>query len=138
MKIGSVMTRYPVTVGLDEPLSAAKALIDRFAMHHLLVVDEGKLVGVVSDRDLLRALSPALGTLAESARDAATLNKKVHQVMSRHPVTLGADAAVTDAIDLFCQRRISCIPVVDDSLRPLGIVSWRDLLKVMRSVLAPP
>jgi acetoin utilization protein AcuB len=58
--------------------------------------------------------------------------------MSRHPVTLGADAAVTDAIDLFCARRISCIPVVDDSLRPLGIVSWRDLLKVMRSVLAPP
>lgn len=138
MKIGAVMTRHPVTVGLDEPLSGAKALIERFAVHHLLVVDAGKLVGVVSDRDLLRALSPALGTLAESARDAATLNKKVHQVMSRHPVTLGADAAVTEAIDLLCARRISCIPIVDDGLRPLGIVSWRDLLKVMRGMLDAP
>jgi acetoin utilization protein AcuB len=138
VKIAAVMTRHPVTVGLDETLGSARARFDRLKIHHLLVVDEGQLVGVVSDRDLLRALSPTLGTPSESARDTATLNKKVHQVMSRHPATLTADASVADAIDLLCSRSISCIPIVDGGLRPLGIVSWRDLLKVMRAMLDVP
>ena len=138
MRIADVTTRHPETVGLYDTLGSVRSRFDRLNVHHLLVVDAGRLVGVVSDRDLLRALSPALGTMSESTRDAATLDKKVHQVMSRHPVTLTADALVTEAIDLLCTRRISCIPVVDDSFRPLGIVSWRDLLKVMRSLLQAP
>lgn len=138
MKIAAVMTRHPVTVGLDETLGSARARLERAKIHHLLVVEGGQLVGVLSDRDLLRALSPTLGTLSESARDAATLDKKVHQVMSRHPVTLTAEASVVEAIDLLCSRSISCIPVVDDGLRPLGIVSWRDLLKVMRRMRDAP
>jgi hypothetical protein len=51
------------------------------------------LCGVISDRDLLRALSPYVGTASENARDTATLRKRVHQIM------------------------------------PVGIVSWRDVLK---------
>jgi len=132
------MTRHPVTVGLDETLGSAQARFDRLHIHHLLVVEAEQLVGVLSDRDLLRALSPTLGTFSESVRDTATLNKKVHQVMTRHPATLTADASVADAIDLLCTRSISCVPIVDGHLRPLGIVSWRDLLKVMRGMLEAP
>jgi acetoin utilization protein AcuB len=135
MRVGEVMTTSLVTVGLDESLEVVREIFARAKFHHLLVVDSGKLVGIVSDRDLLRALSPNLGTLAESVKDAATLHKRVHQVMTRKLITLPADAPLTDAIDLFCNRGISGIPVLDDQQRPVGIVSWRDLLKAMGALL---
>jgi acetoin utilization protein AcuB len=135
MRMADVMTRHPVTIGLDDTVRSAKATLDRLGAHHLLVEEGGRLVGIVSDRDVLRALSPALGTLSESARDAATLDKKVHQVMSHHPLTLKIDAPVTAAIDLLVANGFSCVPVVDDGFRPLGIVTWRDLLKALRPLV---
>ncbi|MHB8722881.1 MAG: CBS domain-containing protein [Steroidobacteraceae bacterium] len=66
------------------------------------------MIGVVSDRDLLRALSPYVGGAAETNRDLATLIKRVHQIMTRRPLTLRPQSA---------------------SAEPVGILSWRDLLK---------
>jgi len=52
------------------------------------IVEEGRLHGVVSDRDLLRAISPFIGSVVETNRDLGTLNKRVHQIATRKPVTL--------------------------------------------------
>ncbi|MBU2114292.1 MAG: CBS domain-containing protein, partial [Gammaproteobacteria bacterium] len=68
---------------------------------------------------------------AETPRDLATLNKKVHQVMRRKPVTLQPLAKVMDAIQLFNSEGVSCIPVVDSSNRPQGIISWRDIIRAL-------
>jgi acetoin utilization protein AcuB len=130
MVLQDIMTARIVTVEMDDRLEAVKEIFDTMKFHHLLVVDEhGKLSGVVSDRDLLKALSPYVGSAAETARDLATLNKRVHQIMSRNPVTLPPDAGISQAVDLILEHRISCIPIVDDAGKPVGIVSWRDLLK---------
>jgi acetoin utilization protein AcuB len=130
MDMRDIMTARVVTVEMDDRLEAVKEIFDTMNFHHLLVVDEHKkLSGVVSDRDLLRALSPYVGSVAETARDLATLNKRVHQIMTRHPITLRPHSSVGDAIHLLLAHRISCIPIVDDEFNPVGIVSWRDLLK---------
>ena len=129
MSVASIMSKPVVTVGMDDSLSLVKEIFDIRGFHHLLVVDSGKLLGVISDRDLLRNLSPNIGTAAETCRDAATLNKKVHQIMTRKPITLGPEARIYDAVDLFNSHRISCIPIVDARLRPVGIVSWRDIME---------
>jgi len=129
MSVQQIMTRNPVTVMMDDSLSKVKELFDQHRFHHLLVVDQGKLFGVVSDRDLLKALSPHLGTLSETARDRASLNRKVHQIMTRKPVVLGQDASIHDAIAVFNTHGISCIPIVDAANHPVGILSWRDILK---------
>jgi len=131
MSVQSIMTKRVITVELDDQLSTVKEIFDRLHFHHVLVVDEGKLFGVVSDRDLWKALSPNLGTSKESYADLATLKKRVHQIMSRDPITLKSDAAVHDAIRVFNSHRISCIPIVDDDYKPVGIVSWRDILKAL-------
>jgi acetoin utilization protein AcuB len=132
MELRSIMTTRVVTVEVDDTLEVVKQIFDAMKFHHLLVVDTGKtLCGVISDRDLLRALSPYVGTASENARDTATLRKRVHQIMSRKPVTLPPEAAVTDAINLFLASRVSCIPIVDPHLKPVGIVSWRDVLKTL-------
>jgi len=126
----SVMTARVVTVESDDPLETVKDIFDATKFHHLLVVDSArKLHGVISDRDLLRALSPYVGTPSENARDTATLKKRAHQIMSRQPVTLTPEATVAQAIKLFLEHRVSCIPIVDAHFKAVGIVSWRDVLK---------
>jgi acetoin utilization protein AcuB len=128
--LSGVMTTRLVTVELDDPLEVVKRIFDSVKFHHLLVVDTGKkLCGVISDRDLLRALSPYIGTASENARDTATLNKRVHQIMSRQPVTLPPEATVAEAVRLFLEHRVSCIPVVGPGFKAVGIVSWRDILR---------
>jgi acetoin utilization protein AcuB len=134
MTLDKIMTARVVTVDMDDRLEVVKEIFDTMNFHHLLVVDEHKkLSGVLSDRDLLRALSPYVGSVAETARDLATLNKRVHQIMSRHPLTLRPHSSVAEAANLLLENRISCVPIVDGDFMPVGIVSWRDLLKALIS-----
>jgi acetoin utilization protein AcuB len=130
MQVRDIMTVRVVTVEMDDRLDVVKQIFDSLNFHHLLVVDERKrLSGVVSDRDLLRALSPYIGGVAETARDIATLNKRVHQIMSRKLVTLHPQASIAECVQQFLEHRISCVPIVDADFKPIGIVSWRDALK---------
>ena len=129
MRVQQIMTKKIVTIELDDSLAMVKEIFDNLKFHHLLVVESNKLVGVVSDRDLLKALSPNLGSISATLKDEATLNKRVHQIMTSKLVTLHPDAAISDAVNLFNTHKISCIPVVDKEFRPLGIVSWRDILR---------
>jgi acetoin utilization protein AcuB len=132
MDVGSIMTTRVVTVEMDDRLDVVKKIFDTLKFHHLLVVDDRRILkGVVSDRDLLKALSPYVGSAAENARDTATLNKRVHQIMSRNLLTLHARASVAEAVTQFLEHRVSCIPIVDEEFKPVGILSWRDVLKTM-------
>lgn len=133
MSVASIMSKPVVTVELDDSLSLVKEIFDNALFHHLLVVEKGKLFGVISDRDLFKALSPNLGTAAEKAADLVTLNKKAHQIMSRNPICINQSEPVTKALDVFQNHRISCIPVVDDHQKPVGIISWRDIFKAIRA-----
>lgn len=141
VSIKKIMSAKLVTVGLDDRLETVKEIFDHLKFHHLLVVEDHKLLGVVSDRDLLKALSPDIGSVRESYKDAASLNKRVHQIMTRRPVVLQESATVDDAIQAFNTHRISCLPVVDLNFRPIGIVSWRDIMKnlcINPTVSTPP
>ena len=133
MSVEKIMSKTVVTVEMDDSLKVVKDIFDNTHFHHLLVVESGKLYGVISDRNLLKSLSPNIGTVAETLRDAATLNKRAHQIMTRKPVTLAPNAEIYDAIDIFNSQNISCIPIVDDGRIPIGILSWRDILKALAS-----
>jgi acetoin utilization protein AcuB len=51
--------------------------------------------------------------------------------MSRNLITLPPRASIAEAVKLFLEQRISCIPIVDQALKPVGILSWRDVLKTL-------
>ncbi len=133
MTIDTIMSCKIVTVEMDDPLKAVKEIFDHVHFHHLLVIERNKLVGVISDRDLLRAISPNIGTNSETDHDAHTLNKRAHQIMSHKPVTLPPTAGIFEAIAIFNQHNISCIPVIDSDQQPIGIISWRDILKMIEN-----
>ena len=92
------MSKNVVTVELDDNLKVVKELFDKTNFHHLAVVHDGKLYGIISDRDLLKSISPNIGTMAATSKDMATLNKKVHQIMTRQPITSDEESSVYDAI----------------------------------------
>ncbi len=133
MNVEKIMSKTVVTVEMDDSLKVVKDIFDNTRFHHLLVVESAKLLGVISDRDLLKSLSPNIGTATETLKDAATLNKRAHQIMTRKPVTLAPNAEIYDAINIFNNKDISCIPIVDNERKPIGILSWRDILKALAS-----
>lgn len=133
MSVEKIMSTPVVTIEMDDSLKMIKEIFDNTHFHHLIVVDAGKIFGVISDRDLLKALSPNIGTAAETTRDMATLKKSAHQIMTRKPVTLRLNAGIYNAVEIFNSHNISCIPVIDDENKPIGIISWRDILKELES-----
>ena len=129
MPIDSIMTANPVTIGPDATLAEARELIEKHQIHHLLVESHKRVVGLVSEVDILRNISPYANTPAETARDQFTLNKKIHQVMRRNPPTITPSDSVKTAAKIILEDHITCVPVVDNSGNLVGIVSWKDLLR---------
>lgn len=129
MKLSSIMTKEVVTVDMDTALKTICGIFNSKRFHHLLVVEQDELCGVISDRDLLKALSPFLNTLAEQDRDLSTLKKRAHQIMSRKTITITKEASSEDAARLMLRENISCLPVISSDGKIEGIVTWKDLLK---------
>jgi acetoin utilization protein AcuB len=129
MNIDSIMIKRVVTVEMDDSLKTISDIFVNVKFHHLLVVENDKLFGVISDRDLLKASSPFLNTLSEQSRDLNTLRVKAHQIMSRKLVTVTKEASLEDAVRLLLRKNVSCLPVTSPDGRIEGIVTWKDLIK---------
>lgn len=127
MSLEKIMSTHIVSVKMDDTLALVQQLFNETNFHHLLVLENKKVVGMISDRDLLQTLSPTLGTINESVKDKALLNKKVHQIMARQPITLLSNASVYEAIAIFNRDKISCIPIVNENNNAKGVLSWRDI-----------
>jgi len=129
MRLDSIMTRRVVTVDMDDTLTILWEIFHHVRFHHLPVVEDNKLRGIISDRDLLGASSPFVNTLAEQRRDLMILKKRAHQIMTRKPITITKEASCEDATRLMLRANISCLPVVSSNGQIEGIVTWRDLLR---------
>ena len=131
MKVSKLMSSNLVTVEMDDPLSVVKHIFEQTKFHHLVVIDNHKIVGVISDRDLLKSISFNIDSLTATTKDLASLNKKAHQIMSHNPITLDQESTVKTAVKIFNDHKISCIPIVNDNKKPVGIISWRDIMQAL-------
>ncbi len=129
MKISSIMTCNVVTVEMDDSIETVRDIFNNFEFHHLLVLENQKLAGVISDRDFLKTLSPFLDTPSQKRRDFAILKKKAHQIMSRPLLTIDAETSIEEAGNLLLENNISCLPVISPQGSVEGIVTWKDILK---------
>ena len=99
------------------------------------VVDAaGRLVGIVTDRDVRRALPSPLMDADPTERDAMVDNTPVSRVMTREPLTVEPGSPLTAAVRLICERKIGALPVVDDG-RLVGIFTQTDALRAFLDVL---
>lgn len=132
MKIENIMNKNLLSLSMDSSLSTAKELFENNKVHHLIVTDDdGSLAGIMTDRDLYKHLSPTVGTSQETHRDTALMHKKLHQIMAREVITIKAEQSLSEAAVLLHEHHISCLLIVNTQNKPVGIITWRDLLKVL-------
>ena len=136
MLIHNIMSVPPVVVTLDDSVGTVKDLFASHNIHHMLVVEDGKLVGVLCEAELMRVVSPYIDSHVYSSRDLATLKQRVHQVVTRDPKRLPVTASVLQAMKLFNVDSVCCIPVVDAHNVPVGIVTRSNLIQYIQSAFA--
>jgi acetoin utilization protein AcuB len=127
------MSKHLVTVGMDDTLHTIRRIFQNQRFHHLMVVEHGKLMGVISDRDYLKLISPSIEKNLGSSAEMAVLKRRAHQIMTRTPVTIHRQASLEEAVGMFLDEKVSCLPVVDDEGHLKGVLSWRDILRIVRA-----
>lgn len=120
------MTRALVTVSSEAPVERALWLMRERKLRHLPVVDHERLVGMISERDLLERVDPAP---RKRAKGEISRGVEVKDRMSASLETVAADESVILACRRILERRIGCLPVVHDG-RLAGVLSEADLLRL--------
>ncbi len=128
MAIADIMTRKLITVSPDLSIGELQPMFKQFHIHHLLVVEDGRLLGVISDRDILRNISPFVHTTAEEKKDSFTLTRKAHQIMSTQLVTAAPTLGIREACSQLLKSGVNILPIVEND-KLVGVVSWRDILR---------
>lgn len=128
MTVSGIMSHDVVTVAPDASLTEIRRRFDEGGFHHVIVLEEGELVGVISDRDLLQAMSPFLDSYTEEHRDIQTLAQTAEEIMRTEPITIDVDTTVEEASALLLDHEISSLPIVN-GVQLKGIVTTKDLLE---------
>ena len=125
--VRDIMQEKVVTIGAGDSLSTVEDIMRLGGVRHLPVVHGGKLVGIVSERDLLRISLSALNTSGNPERRAFLHALDIGRAMSVPPIVVEPLATVEKAALLLAEHKIGCLPVVDgDDL--VGLVTATDVL----------
>ena len=127
MLVRDVMQAHAATATLETPLSQLLRLLQRRGFRHIPIVDAGRLVGIVSDRDIKQAMTSAALSADGRERDRLLDELTASQIMTRAVVTIGPMFGVEEAARLMATRKISALPVTEGD-RLLGIVTETDVL----------
>jgi len=135
MLVKERMSRHPILVAPDASISEALNLMKKERIRRLPVIDKnGRLIGIVSDKDLLHA-SPSPATSLSVWEITYLLGKiKVEDVMTKKVITVTEDTPVEDAARIMADSKIGGLPVVHDS-NVVGIITETDLFKVFLELL---
>ena len=128
--VSDIMTRQVVTLRRNDFLQLAKDILSLDRLRHFPVVDDGIVVGVVSQRDLYKASLGSVLQYGEKAQQAFLQGISVKEVMCEPPITVTPHVSIQEAARLMMEQKIGCLPVLEGS-RLVGIVSETDMLKLI-------
>jgi CBS domain-containing protein len=126
ISVGDFMSKDLVTVGESDDLALAESLLRLSGIRHLPVVKDGRLVGLVTQRDMLRS--------GQSGRSGAR-TLAVSEIMTRDLTTVRPATALSQAARLMLERKYGCLPVCDEEGRLVGIVTEADFVRFAAEVV---
>jgi CBS-domain-containing membrane protein len=127
--VSEIMRREVVTLTAGEKLDLTQDIMNLGRVRHLPVIDErGRVVGIVSDRDLLAAALTDVLDFDPVARRTFLRSIEVAEVMAKDVVSVPPDAVLADVARIFVERKIGCVPVVDARGALIGLVTETDLI----------
>ncbi|MGD8270762.1 MAG: CBS domain-containing protein [Desulfobacterales bacterium] len=137
MFVSRSMTQKVITTGSEEDVFDAYEKMSQNRIRHLPVIDaDGRLIGIVTDRDIRSALPYSMiKDPTRTAEAEKVKNLKVMDIMTADPKTIGPHHTIQDALVLIQDLRVGALPVVDKEGKLKGILSVRDLLRAFINVL---
>jgi acetoin utilization protein AcuB len=136
MKVRQLMTTAPITVPASTTVVEAKALMARCHIRHLLIVEDGRLLGIVTDRDIRLNLASPATSLSVWELNYLLARLTVDQIMTKAVITVDPQADARSAARLMLEHKIGGLPVVDGR-RLVGIVTETDLVRAFAEGTVP-
>ncbi|MCJ7683548.1 MAG: CBS and ACT domain-containing protein [Desulfobacteraceae bacterium] len=134
MLVKDWMTKTVITIDVKDSMQDAINSLKEYAIPMLPVMKKGKLVGIVTDRDLKRA-SPSDSTTLEVHELLFLISEiKVRHIMTKDPITVPSNFTVEEAAEVFLRKGISGAPVVDQEGQIVGTITKEDLFRVLISL----
>lgn len=129
------MTKHPVTVSSATKVDEAIHLLKKHNIRRLPVVDDGKLVGIVTDKDLMRVTPSAATTLAKYEINSLLADISIGEIMSKSVISVNESAPIEEAALLMSRNRVSGLPVTSDVGAVVGVITETDIFDAFVNIM---
>lgn len=133
--VGDFMSAPVTTIPHDARLLEAALALRRTGFRHLAIVNGDQLVGIITDRDVHRYAPSMLGNLSQEEYNSIFEETPLERVMTRNPQTITPATSVREAVKMMHERKLGCLPVVDQG-RLVGIITTSDMLGLLHKIIA--
>jgi len=131
--IRDIMMGSPVTLKPDDSLGLANDVISLGRIRHIPVVDGSRLVGIVTERDLIGAAAAQIFGLKNKSKSALLQSVKIKEVMKKRVITAAPNTPIKEVAHLMADKKIGCVPVVSDGVI-VGLVTTTNILRYVESL----
>jgi CBS domain-containing protein len=131
--VREIMMGSPVTLTPNDTLDLASDVISLGRIRHIPVVQDGRLVGIISERDLLGATASHIFGLKQKNKSALLKSVLIKDVMKKRVVTVAPDTPIKDTAHLMADKKIGCVPVIESNAL-VGLVTTTDILRYVEGL----
>lgn len=128
------MTADPQTLGAEHSLLDAVLIMRRAGFRHIPIMNDGHVVGVLTERDVARAAPSLLLPLLPDDYNRLFEDTRVSKIMTRNPVVVAPDVPLAEAVDLLRSNRLGCLPVLEYGTL-VGIITVSDMLRALSDMV---
>ena len=136
-QVRDYMSLEPQTLNANQTLLDAVLLLRSAGLRHIPILEEGRLVGVLTDRDVARVAPTFLLPLPAQEYNRLFETTPVGKVMTRNPISITPDAPLEEAVELLYNNRLGCLPVLENE-QLVGILTRADILRAVHDLISNP
>ncbi len=131
--VREIMAGSPVTLRPEDTLDLASDVISLGRIRHIPVVQDGQMVGLLSERDLMGAAASQIFGLKQQSKAALFKSVLIKDVMKKKIITVAPDTPIGEAAHLMAEKKIGCVPVISEGTL-VGLVTTTDILRYVEGL----
>lgn len=128
-----IMMGSPVTLKPEDTLDLANDVISLGRIRHIPVLDDGRLVGIITERDLIGAAATQIFGLKQKNKSALLKTVKIKEVMKKRVISAAPETPIKDIAHMMAEKKIGCVPIVSAGAL-VGLVTTTDLLRYVEGL----
>lgn len=134
-RVRDYMSLHPKSLGAEHSLLDAVLMLRRENLRHIPILEDGHLVGIISDRDVARFTPSLLLPLPQEEYNRVFEDTPVRKVMTKNPMHTTPDTLLAEAVELLHLHRLGCLPVLEDG-QLVGMITVSDMLRALHDLIA--